>query len=174
MSYEYNIFFIGAEGFREHIKSIAENAQVLADSRNAIVSVLTEMGATPDNYNKRVGGDRPPVGGSNGVMTGPSKLDKYAPQGNVPQGELAFVPSTAPETKEETINKLAQSGFLAKDQVDEVAAAFADTTKTPGAGYPRSSRSDIAATVNAADTDILNNILKPSKLLKYAKAERKD
>lgn len=131
----YNVFFIGAEGFREHFKVAADTAEDLAARRKAILGLLKEWGAFSDTH--KVYDDTPKA------AAGPSKLDKFK---NVPRNETVELGTEKPEPME-------------KAALDSIAAPNA-----PGGEPP----AEVVQSVKQAKTDVL----KPSKLSKYARLEK--
>src|SRR6267378_7012531 len=158
--FHWNVWFIGKDGFRESFNIEAETSDDISARREAILSLLSEVGAVPDT--------RPFSGPSE--SKGPSKLDKFKKQQpeEEPEGRKTFVPSTEPETKEETVAKLQESGVLTEAEAKEVAEAV-------GVKSPTSDRLAAAKAKSAAkkiETPASTDVLKPSKLAKYAKPEK--
>src|SRR6267378_8016946 len=92
--FHWNVWFIGKDGFRESFNIEAETSDDISARREAILSLLSEVGAVPDT--------RPFSGPSE--SKGPSKLDKFKVKGVTTKdfepvdGKQPFVPSTEPET----------------------------------------------------------------------------
>lgn len=126
----YNVFFIGAEGFREHFKVAADTAEDLAARRKAILGLLKEWGAFSDTH--KVYDDTPKA------AAGPSKLDKF---------------KLKPETSEAALD---------------------------GSEMERAAREVLAPSVEAlskavqdkVEGIVAKDVLKPSKLSKYARLEK--
>src|SRR6267143_2119618 len=111
MSFEHNVFFIGPQGFREHIKTSADSPDCLAARREAILGVLSSVGARSDTWMSD--GDKPKK--EAGVS---SKLAKAA---GLPEKVVTEKPAQTPE---ESVEQMEKSGFLTKEQAEEVGKAF--------------------------------------------------
>ena len=170
MSFEHNVFFIGPDGFREHIKTSADDAEDLAARREAVLSVLKEVGATPDTWmSDKATYPKREAGAS-------SKLLKAA-------NKEIEAKQSEPETAEETVDKMEESGFLTSEQAEDVreatgtkkaskllTAARTAVRKELKAGNDRMAGEEAAGgdptPAKSADP------LKASKLAKYARPEK--
>lgn len=93
----YNVFFIGAEGFREHFKIAADTADDLAARRKAILGLLKEWGAFSDT--RKVYDDT-------SKAAGPSKLDKFRlDETRQPHPSPDEVPQEVKDAVEETVKE---------------------------------------------------------------------
>lgn len=180
MSFEHNVFFINADGYREHIKTLADTAADLAALREQVLTLLKQIGATPDTW--KSDNSSYPKEKQQGVS---SKLAKAAGAPEAPQAPPKVEES---ETTGESVGKMAESGFLTPEQAEEVAknvgADVVPTASVPGknpnrlqAAAAKTNRDKLVERIDSiprtqvtapAPTDML----KGSKLAKYARPEK--
>jgi hypothetical protein len=111
------------------------------------------------------------------AKTGPSKLDKFRkdsePEADKqddaePEGKKPFVPSNAPETKEESVVRLIEKEVITPEEGAQIAAANGLNTDKLAAASAKLKKAAQKEQTTSSATDVLN----PSKLAKYAKPEK--
>src|SRR6266550_3490930 len=157
--FHWNVWFIGKDGYRESFNIEAETADEISSRREAILSLLSEVGAVPDTR---------PFGTGVSESKGPSKLDKFKKQQSDDESKKPpFVPSTEPETKEESVVRLVENEVITPEEGAQIAAENGlNTDKLAAASAKLKKAAKPKTETPSAD------VLKPSKLAKYAKPER--
>lgn len=146
--FHWNVYFIGAEGFREHFYVSASDPVSLANKRETLLGFLKEWGAITDVRNVW----------SEPVKAGPSKLDKFK---QMDKAADDFVAETAKAGAEAIAAEVEKS----RPEEDKKTTPEEPSKTSKLAKFTRPTPSEPVNTVPG-------DLLKASKLAKYAKPEK--